>query len=167
MEEAVVRQIEFYLGRANLPTDYYLLQQMDVQYWVSVETLSLFPKMRRFGMSVERIAEVLAEISTEIEVDRKRMVARPKYMVNEKRRSALILRDVPENTSYQQLLDLFSAEHCPSPTSMRPDVANVWFVNFNGADDARTCLEFIQEKELNGRSLPASVEMLSLPNMRV
>eukprot|EP00190_Bangiopsis_sp_CCMP1999_P004245 CAMPEP_0198736814 /NCGR_PEP_ID=MMETSP1475-20131203/67550_1 /TAXON_ID= ORGANISM="Unidentified sp., Strain CCMP1999" /NCGR_SAMPLE_ID=MMETSP1475 /ASSEMBLY_ACC=CAM_ASM_001111 /LENGTH=521 /DNA_ID=CAMNT_0044500665 /DNA_START=223 /DNA_END=1788 /DNA_ORIENTATION=- len=167
-ESAVVRQIEYYLGTSNLPTDYFLLSQMDQNYWVSIETLANFPKMRRFGLQNGTIARLLVERSSWVEVDMEYLVVRPRFFTEEMTRtvqgrqgSVLILREVAEGTSEEQIRALFLDENCPKPTTIRPDVANVWFVDFDGDEEARASFIFVREQTLNGKEVRARVKNMS------
>ncbi|KAJ8907303.1 hypothetical protein NDN08_007417 [Rhodosorus marinus] len=159
--EAVVRQMEFYLGRANLPTDYFLSQHMDGEFWVRIEVLAAFPKMMRFGLTAEQIGQVVGERSNQLEVDSEQMIVRPKYLVEEKQKSVLILRDVPETTTEDQVKELLANEQCPEPLNIRPDIANVWFLDFDGTETARNCLESLKDKSLNGAPVKARVKNVS------
>uniref|UniRef100_A0A7S3E8T0 HTH La-type RNA-binding domain-containing protein n=1 Tax=Rhodosorus marinus TaxID=101924 RepID=A0A7S3E8T0_9RHOD len=159
--DAVVRQMEFYLGRANLPTDYFLSQHMDAEFWVRIEVLAGFPKMMRFGLTAEQIGQVVGERSNQLEVDAEHVIVRPKYLVEEKQKSVLILRDVPETTTEDQVKELLAKEQCPEPLNIRPDIANVWFLDFDGTETAKNCLESLRDKSLNGAPVKARVKNVS------
>lgn len=65
---ALKTQIEFYFSLENLCKDLYLRSQMDESGWISLHTISRFPKVQKFEASVAEIVEALSD-STILEVE--------------------------------------------------------------------------------------------------
>uniref|UniRef100_A0A7S1THP5 HTH La-type RNA-binding domain-containing protein n=1 Tax=Compsopogon caeruleus TaxID=31354 RepID=A0A7S1THP5_9RHOD len=152
--ELIVRQVEWYLGRQNLSSDYFLQQKMDKDngYWVNLEVIASFPKMKRLGApSAAQIAECLSQRSSEIEVDMQRLLVRPHFMLTEPKRSVLILRDIPSSVSVDEVRAIFGGLKIPAITSMRPDVEDTWFVSFEDEEGAYMALDAIKSKLFHGR----------------
>jgi hypothetical protein len=116
VEDALVRQVEWYLGRQNLETDYYLKRHMDQEYWVSLEVILAFPKMQRLGVSdPEVVASLLARASPSIDVDISQFRIRPSWAA----RSVLALSGVPPGTLPAAVGTLFTAlPNTPCPTAV-------------------------------------------------
>jgi hypothetical protein len=55
--------------------------------------------------------------------------------------NTLILRDTPSDTAPELVVKIFSeVDGCPTPVSVRSDVADTWFIAFASEVDARSAL---------------------------
>jgi len=160
ISNALVRQVEWYLGRSNLSTDYFLMQQMREDFFVQLGVLGNFPKMKRMlaGRDLAFLASVIRERSSELELDASGTSVRPLFALKEKRRSVLMLRDVPSTLNIEEINALFSS-HSQQPESIRPDVGDTWFITFDSPDGAKAALEHIKDATLNGAPIKARVKM--------
>jgi len=73
--KAMRLQIEFYFSIDNLCKDTFLRSHMNESSWVSLDIISQFPKVKRFGANLTDIAVALNE-STLVEVDPSKKLAR-------------------------------------------------------------------------------------------
>lgn len=71
------KQFEFYFSRENLVKDVYLRKHMDANGWISLQLLANFPMVRKLGVVMQDIANVLDD-SGFLEVDAARTSVRLK-----------------------------------------------------------------------------------------
>eukprot|EP00186_Timspurckia_oligopyrenoides_P000987 CAMPEP_0182451480 /NCGR_PEP_ID=MMETSP1172-20130603/43743_1 /TAXON_ID=708627 /ORGANISM="Timspurckia oligopyrenoides, Strain CCMP3278" /LENGTH=777 /DNA_ID=CAMNT_0024649261 /DNA_START=309 /DNA_END=2642 /DNA_ORIENTATION=+ len=165
LSDALVRQVEWYLGGQNLSTDGFLIQQMREDYYVPVAVLANFPKMKRMmtsNVSQIQLAEMIRNKSSLLEVDSSNTLVRPKFLLSEKRRAYLILREVPEITSIADVNELFHDSPNIVPESIRPDVGFTWFVTLSSPDQARAAYNHIEHKTIHGMPVKARVKIETL-----
>mmetsp|Transcript_9044 Transcript_9044/g.23769 ORF Transcript_9044/g.23769 Transcript_9044/m.23769 type:complete len:493 (+) Transcript_9044:339-1817(+) len=160
LSNALVGQVEWYLGRSNLSSDYFLMQQMREDFFVQLSVLANFPKMKRMlaGRDLAFLASAIRERSSELELDGSGTSVRPLFALNEKRRSVLMLRDVPASLRVEDINALFIS-HNQQPESIRPDVGDTWFITFDTPDGAKAALEHIKDATLNGAPIKARVKL--------
>lgn len=160
LEDAIVRQVEWYMGRVNLLSDAFLKAQMDDDLWVDLAVIVAFPKMKALAASnpavteKTHIARLLAARSVVVDVDEERAVIRPAWA----QRSSLIIRECPAATNPAVITALFDGNADPAmpvPVSVHPDVGDTWFVIFDTRDGARIALDKIKDKTINGAPIKA------------
>jgi len=168
VDAKMVRQVEFYLSWRNLQTDYYLKDRMTPDHWVQLQLIVDFPKMQAFRISsVENLARILQEKSTELEVNLSTLQVRPIFLVQDTKRSVLILRDIESGTSGQEIRDLFDGiDNCPPIYSVRPEVANTWFVTFDTEEGAVLAFELTKKLHFKDQPVKARVKNTSRVNPR-
>ncbi|PXF42468.1 La-related protein 4 [Gracilariopsis chorda] len=171
MEDAIVQQVEWYMGRVNLEKDGFLKQKMDDDLWVSLDVILSFPKMIRMGVTDKRrVATLLNARSTVVEVDEKTARIRPAWA----RRSTLVIHNVPVATRREQVAALF---HIPSPTAdpnstVPPSMTHpaglvsiqlytdtVWVAMFDSPSGAEAALPLVMHKTINGQEVIAEVHV--------
>lgn len=112
IDDIVAAQVEWYLSRANLPTDDFLKSHMDSDLWVSLELILTFPRMVRLGVRDKSgVALLLQARSTDIEVDTKTCRIRPAWAL----RSHLLLRGVPPSATEADLAALLRIPYVSPP----------------------------------------------------
>eukprot|EP00189_Rhodosorus_marinus_P000117 CAMPEP_0113957734 /NCGR_PEP_ID=MMETSP0011_2-20120614/2945_1 /TAXON_ID=101924 /ORGANISM="Rhodosorus marinus" /LENGTH=548 /DNA_ID=CAMNT_0000968351 /DNA_START=37 /DNA_END=1680 /DNA_ORIENTATION=- /assembly_acc=CAM_ASM_000156 len=160
VDAAVVRQVEFYLSWRNLQADYYLKERMTPDHWVPLQLIVDFPKMKAFQISsVENLARILKENSTELEVNLSTFQVRPLFLVQDTKRSVLILREIPSGTSEQEIRDLFDGvEDCPPIYSIMPELENQWFVTFDTEKGAHLAFELTKTMHFKDKTVKARVK---------
>lgn len=171
MEDAIVQQVEWYMGRLNLERDEYLKHQMDEQLWVSLDVILNFPKMLRMGVTDKRrVATLLHARSTVVEVDEKTARIRPAWA----RRSTIVI-DCPLNTRLDQVTALFhipttadlSNNHPPTShphglISIQPASDTVWLAIFDSPTGAAESLPLLSHKKINNTPVTAEVHVETL-----
>lgn len=157
IEDALARQVEWYLGRTNLERDFFLKQRMDPEFWVNLEVILAFPKMRQHGVSDPAVvANVLARLSTDIDVDTARNRVRPAWA----KRSFLALTSVPQGTPVAAVDGLFAkTPGTPRPISVTPfpEKEGMWHVVFENPDDARIALDMVKDLTIGSATPPVKV----------
>ncbi|CAN8064307.1 unnamed protein product [Agarophyton chilense] len=171
MEDAIVQQVEWYMGQVNLEKDEFLKQKMDDDLWVSLDVILNFPKMIRMGVTDKRrVATLLNARSTVVEVDEKAARIRPAWA----RRSSLVIHNVPLGTRRDQIAALF---HIPSPTAdpnstvpppashpaglvtIQPLADSVWVAMFDSPSGAEAALPLVLHKSVDGQEITAETHV--------
>eukprot|EP00177_Eucheuma_denticulatum_P006863 GFKZ01012496.1.p1 GENE.GFKZ01012496.1~~GFKZ01012496.1.p1 ORF type:complete len:1045 (-),score=164.64 GFKZ01012496.1:2467-5490(-) len=114
LDDMIVSQIEWYLGRVNLEGDVYLKSRMDPDsLWVDLSVILDFPKMQRMAVrDMNHVAHLLASRSAIVEVDPHNHRIRPAWAF----RSTLVISDVPTHATHDDLLHLLhTADLTPTP----------------------------------------------------
>lgn len=112
IDDIVAAQVEWYMSRANLPTDNFLKSHMDSDLWVSLELILTFPRMVRLGVRDKGgVAILLQARSTDIEVDTKTCRIRPAWAL----RSHLLIRGVPHSATEADLAALLRIPYVAPP----------------------------------------------------
>lgn len=170
MEDAIVAQVEWYMGRLNLASDHYLKDRMDHDLWVDLDVILDFPKMIRMGVRDKtKVAALLNARSSIVEVDVKTARIRPAWA----RRSTLFLHDIPPGTRVDDVFALFQSPaspsedpNSPSPVSQVPGLLSVqpasdtvWLAVFDSPTGAQAALSGVMEKTLNGAKVRPEVHV--------
>lgn len=119
MDDVIAAQVEWYLSRANLPSDDFLKSHMDPDLWVSLELILTFPRMVRLGArDKNRVALLLHARSADIEVDLHTYRIRPAWAL----RSHLLVRGVPHTATEADLAALLRIPYVapPAPDTTSP-----------------------------------------------
>lgn len=145
VEDALIRQVEWYLGRQNLVHDYFLKEHMDPELWVSLDVILNFPKMKRLGvLDPTVVASILARGSASIDVDMSYNRVRPAWA----KRHIVALSSVPLGTPASAVEDLFSKRpETPRPMLIFPavDKEGTWHAVYDDSEDARIACDHISE----------------------
>lgn len=139
LKDAIKRQAEYYFSQQNLSSDTYLLSLMDSEFYVPLSVIANFGKLKALTSDVSLITEVLKE-SDQVVLDESASKVRPKA---QQKRSTLILRDIPTETPLEEINALFKGSKTPS--NIRPDVLNTWFLSFESEEDTMAALEFLRK----------------------
>eukprot|EP01113_Clastostelium_recurvatum_P042011 TRINITY_DN6770_c0_g1_i3.p1 TRINITY_DN6770_c0_g1~~TRINITY_DN6770_c0_g1_i3.p1 ORF type:complete len:687 (+),score=176.29 TRINITY_DN6770_c0_g1_i3:220-2061(+) len=164
MEDALLRQVEFYFSRQNISSDKYLVSQMNKDMFVPISVIAGFKKVGALTSDVEKIASVM-ERSTQVTLDPSRTMLRPNFKIQ---RNTIILRDVPSDTPVEHVRNIFAgmaANNTPASMegiSVRADVGNTWFVTFPEEDMASDALFFVRDKTFLGHPVKARLKSESL-----
>jgi len=153
LQEAIRNQIEFYFSPNNLPTDSFLLSNMDEDQFVPLTVIANFKKIKALTSDQETIIEALLDSKyLELSTDKSKLRAK-----EEKRRNRIILHTLPQETTEEDIKELFLKGKC-TPTEINPDVNNCWFISFESAEEATTALEFIREQKIQDKKIRARLK---------
>lgn len=94
LKSAIKRQAEYYFSKQNLSSDTYLLSLMDSEFFVPINVIANFGKLKALTTDLGLIVEALKQ-SEEVVLDESASKVRPKL---QQKRSTLILRDIPKET---------------------------------------------------------------------
>lgn len=130
LRKEIVRQVEFYFGDANLPTDDFMLKHIkrSAEGWVPIRVLADFHKMKKLSRSFPTIVAAL-RTSTELEVSPegkriRRLAPLPEVDLDDVRSRTIITWNLPEKPTIEQVIELFSkAGHVVMARIRKPEHA--------------------------------------------
>ena len=114
-------QIEYYFSQENLAKDSYLLSLMNDSGYVSLTTIAGFRKVRDLSTSMDDILEALKGAEGVV-VDAANLLIKPAFAFE---RKTIILRDVPEGTTEEEIRSLF--EGLATVESLKAEFGNTWY----------------------------------------
>lgn len=152
--ESVKKQVEYYFSKENLSQDPFLQSQMDAQMSVPISVIMKFSKMKQLTSDENVVRRALQDSSVTI------VNNRIKANIKASTRSTIILRDVPADTTEEEIREVFNYEGARPIVSLRSDIGGTWFVNFEGEEDAKTSLLDLRMKKrtLKGESVKARIK---------
>lgn len=152
LKAALQQQLEYYFSKENLARDPYLVSQMDSEQYVSIATIANFEQVKKLTKDINLVVQVLKE-SSMVQVDESEEKVRP---ISEKR-SILILREIPETTSPQEIESLFSGNNCPRFVSVEFIHNDTWYVTFECEEDAQKAYRYLREQVQTFQGKPIMV----------
>ncbi|CAB3992916.1 la-related CG11505 isoform X1 [Paramuricea clavata] len=155
----VRQQLEYYFSRENLAGDTYLVSQMDSDQYVLIQIVANFNQMKKLTNDIELVKEAIKE-SAYLQMDESLTKMRPNM-----KRCIVILREVPESTSVEEVEELFSGEGCPKYISCEPAHNNYWYIQFESEDCAQKAYRYLREdiKTFKGKPIMARIKAKPIP----
>eukprot|EP01039_Chlorochromonas_danica_P008564 gene8564-9437_t len=129
--EAVRRQIEYYFSKENLANDKYLSSQMDAQMSVPIATVMKFAKLKALTQDEAVVKAALVDSSVTVVEDRL------KANLKSVGRSTIILRELPTDSTEEEVREIFNYPGCKNIVSLRSDIGDTWFVVMDTEEDAK------------------------------
>lgn len=114
-------QIEYYFSKENLSKDSYLISLMNDSGYVSLEVIAGFRKVKELSSKMEDILEALKD-STAVIVDEANLLIKPSLVFE---RKTVILRDVPEETTEEEIRALFN--EIGAVESVKMEFVGTWY----------------------------------------
>merc|ERR1719174_139587 len=96
--------LESLLSKKNLVKDQFLAGNMNPQMYIPIRVLMAHEKIAALGATEEQIAKA-ATASTRLGIDDAKSMVRP---LLKSKRNVIILRDMPDNTTEEEVKALFS-----------------------------------------------------------
>jgi len=149
LKEAVRTQLEYYFSPQNLANDAFLLSKMNDEHYVPLSLIASFERVKSLTTDLSLIVESL-EDSDQVEASADGQMIRPKEAP---KRAKLILRDLPAETTEQELKDLFSQVNMTP--SIQSAVNDCWFVSFESEEAASTAFDFLKNQTLHDKPIRA------------
>jgi len=149
LKVAVRTQMEYYFSPQNLATDSFLVSKMNEEHYVPLDLIASFERIKSLTTDLSLIVESL-EDSDQVEVSADGQMIRLKEAP---KRAKLILRDLPTETTEQELKDLFSQVNMTP--SIQSAVNDCWFVSFDSEDAASSAFDFLKNQTLHGQPIKA------------
>lgn len=155
------RQLEWYFSRENLTVDNYLRSQMDNDQYVPVKTVANFNMVKKMTTDLDLIVQLYRESSL-VQVDEKGEKVRPVH-----KRCTLILREIPEGTSQEEVEQLFSSPKCPTIVSCEYAHNNSWYINFECDEHAQLAYVYLQKEvgTFKGRGIKTRIKTAPIPRV--
>jgi hypothetical protein len=152
LEDALLKQIDYYFSRQNLANDAYLVSQMDPDLWVPIEIIAGFKKVGILTTDATFIAHVMTK-SPNVVVDTQKKMIKPSWKLQ---RNTIILRDMPADASAEEVRALFSGKF--SITDTHSDVGNSWFISFDTEDTALDAMMWVRNQQFRGKEVKARMK---------
>lgn len=152
LKEAILKQVEFYFSQQNLATDGFLVSQMDENRYVLLSLIASFTKLKSITTDINLIIESLKN-STVVELSPDNQKIKPK---ESKKRNTLILHNLPEGTTDDDLQKLFlEGNFTPQ---LKSEVNQCWFVTFENEQQTTAALQFIRQQKIKGETIRARIK---------
>merc|ERR1712159_941153 len=127
--------------------------------FVPMDVIAGFRGIQRLTMEQSLIEEALKESKTLV-IDSSGPFLRIRPNVTSER-STLILREIPQATPEDEVKALFG-EHVSELATIRSEIGNNWYCNFNGEAAAMAALEHLQSQTFNGNMVRARIKSESI-----
>ncbi|KAF9111469.1 hypothetical protein BGX27_004866 [Mortierella sp. AM989] len=147
-------QLEWYFSPRNLATDTYLVSKMNAHRWVPISVVAEFKKVKAITEDIQEVVSALRRSPTVLVDDSGSMV---KAVTVDRPRTTIILRELPEETTSEEITAIF-ADVCPAKSVKKEVVGNMWFIEFETAEDALAMLQYTRGKYLRGTPLAARLK---------
>ncbi|KAK5579213.1 hypothetical protein RB653_008892 [Dictyostelium firmibasis] len=157
LEDAIKKQIEYYLSRENLSTDYYLTSRMNNEMFVAIEVIANFKMVKNLTTDMNLIVEVMSK-SSNVTLDETKTLIKPSFKLQ---RNIIILRDIPTETPVEEIRGIFS-ETGKTISSVRSDIGNYWFIQFDKEEDALEAHDQIKNLTFKDKQIKARIKSESL-----
>ncbi|KAI7817541.1 hypothetical protein BC939DRAFT_327789 [Gamsiella multidivaricata] len=148
-------QLEWYFSPRNLATDTYLVSKMDTDHWVPISVVADFRKVKAITDDIQEVVNALRR-SCKVLVDETGTMA--KAITVDRPRTTLILRELPEDATEEEISALFVEAKCPAKLITKEAVGNMWFVEFETAADALAMLNYTRGRYLRGVPIAARLK---------
>jgi len=154
LKQMLMHQLEYYFSRENLAHDSYLMSQMDADQFVPIVIIANFNQIKKLTNDIKLVTQVLRE-SPNVQVDVDGLKVRPNHT-----RCTVILREIPDNTTVEEVSNLFSGPTCPKMVTCEFAHNNSWYVTFDSDEDAQNAYKFLREtvREFKGHPIMARIK---------
>ncbi|KAF2366748.1 RNA recognition motif domain [Trinorchestia longiramus] len=129
--------------------------ECDSNNYVSLETLLATAPIRPITSDVELLKKALEKADSKWEMDGATGRARVRSS-----RNVLILREMEEEITQEEILGIFTGELCPPVQSARYVAGGCWYITFNSGEEAYQAFRYLHEyvKCFNGEPIKARIK---------
>mmetsp|Transcript_3996 Transcript_3996/g.9299 ORF Transcript_3996/g.9299 Transcript_3996/m.9299 type:complete len:523 (+) Transcript_3996:169-1737(+) len=154
--DAIQGRLEELLSKQNLTEDAFIQQNMNAQMYIHISSLLLHHRVGSLeGASVESLLQA-AQKSEKLGVDEESMMIRP---LLKPRRNTLILHDLPEDVTEEELRELFATgPEDEALTSVKLDVNHTAFAAFKNDEAAQTVALWLRSAKLRDAAIKCAVK---------
>jgi la-related protein 4 len=152
LDDALVKQVDYYFSRQNLANDAYLVSQMDADMWVPINVIAGFKKVGMLTKDADHIARVMSK-SPNVVVDLQKNLIKPSWKLQ---RNTIILREMPADTTAEEIRALFGEKF--AIVDVHSDVGNSWFVSFDTEDTALDAMVWVRNQQFRGNEIKARMK---------
>ena len=141
--EQVRVELESYFAPQNIQNDYNLRQKMTTDGFIDINLLLDLKLMQDLVTNRDLLIEAISRSKL---LKMNTGCTMVKYMPILER-NILILRDIPDKTMKEEIMQIFDNEHCSAPYEVHSDIGNHWFCRFQTEEE---CLATAQHLNLHG-----------------
>jgi hypothetical protein len=146
--------LEALLSKKNLVKDQFLASNMNPQMYIPIHVLLAHDKLAAVRATEESIMEA-AKRSGRLGADEAGRAVRP---LLKSKRNVVIIRDVPEGTTEEEMKEFLSkSPHPEKIKDIKPDVNCTWFVKLD-LDNTEDVVLWIRSTEMKGQKLTAAIK---------
>ena len=131
---------------------------MNSQKYVPLDVVAAFPKMRSLTQDKELIRSVMRQCNNCVLDDEGQMV-KPNLKTE---RTTLILRDISEDTTEEEIKAIFQNDPCGQPLSVRKDTEHMWYVQFDNEGECQKTAMALLGQTFKGKPIRARVKAENL-----
>ncbi|KAG0370361.1 hypothetical protein BGZ54_006718 [Gamsiella multidivaricata] len=131
------------------------VSKMDTDHWVPISVVADFRKVKAITDDIQEVVNALRR-SCKVLVDETGTMA--KAITVDRPRTTLILRELPEDATEEEISALFVEAKCPAKLITKEAVGNMWFVEFETAADALAMLNYTRGRYLRGVPIAARLK---------
>jgi hypothetical protein len=148
-------QVEYYFSQQNLNRDAYMKSQMSADGFIAISIIAAFKKVRKLTDDLSLIADAM-DGSTICALNAEKTALKATW--KRPARTTVILREMPESAQESEIKDLFVGNDAFAVVSVRADVGNTWFVEFESEEGAKEAVLYLAQKTFKGERLKARLK---------
>lgn len=140
----------------NMAGNYQLQNLLAKQQFVRISDLPSFPVVSEITADTNLILEAIKQIPSRVTFNEEENFVLPKIPHH---RTTLILRDLPENATLEEVKQLLSSKECGLIKEVRADVNRTWFISFANEEECMKSAIWIQTKaKFRGQSVRCRIK---------
>jgi len=133
--------LEEYFKPENIQKDFQLVNLLQKQQFLTIENISKFPLVSQLTSDRNVLIKALEQAQGLALDESKRFVIPDAKFTH---RTTLILRDLPNDVTIDEVKRLLSNPECGRVKEIHPDVNKTWFVSFGNEEDCLNTARWIQ-----------------------
>ncbi|KAF9983701.1 La- protein 4 [Mortierella antarctica] len=132
-----------------------MFSKMNTEHWVPITILAEFRKVKELTGSLQEVVDALRR-SPAVTVDEAGTMVKP--ITVDRPRTTLILRELPEDTTEEEIGAVFVEAGCSAKSITKEIVGNMWFVEFDTAADTLAMHNYTRGRYIKGVPIAARIK---------
>uniref|UniRef100_A0A7S1A426 RRM domain-containing protein n=1 Tax=Noctiluca scintillans TaxID=2966 RepID=A0A7S1A426_NOCSC len=153
--DEVQERLEKIFDRQSLSEDAYVQKHMNAQFYIPISVLEGHEQLSNLGIDSAMLVAAVRR-SEKVLFDEDNAMVRP---VLKAKRNTLILHDLPEGTTEDDIRQLFSnSPEMDTVQTVKPDVNQTAFVTFETDEAAQNAALWLRSQKLSGSTIKCAVK---------